>query len=311
MPQITIPDRLELMRTLVRIVDAGSLSAAARQLNTTQPTISRRLKTLEQNLGIKLLNRSTHQLRLTEVGERYYRGARELLEHWDKFDSEVTGTVREPEGTLRVIVPHAFGQDVLVEPLTEFMCRYPHLTVEWLLHDDRAMNDFIADGIDCAIQIGEITNTNMVAIKIAEVPRIIAAAPQLIENAGKLNHPSQLENQPWLALQTFYRQQLQLRNNKNQSQFNLNITPRFYTDSLYALRSAAVKGLGFCAGSQWLLEQDIKAGRLQRVLNNWCVDALPMYIVYPYARFYPAKLRLFVDEMRQQTPTIIKQITGR
>ncbi|MFM2483295.1 LysR family transcriptional regulator [Celerinatantimonas sp. YJH-8] len=305
----TVPDRVELMRTFVRIVEAGSLSAAARQLNTTQPTVSRRLKTLEQQLGIRLINRSTHQFRLTEVGERYYQGARELLEHWDRFDSELTGTLRDPEGTLRVIAPHAFGQEALVGPLADFMRRYPRLSVEWLLHDDRSIHDFIAENIDCAIQVGEVTDANMVAIKIAEVPRLLAAAPSVVAAAGPLNHPRQLENQPWLALQTFYRRQLQLKHCRSQAEFTLDLTPRFYTDSLYALRSAAIEGIGFCVGSQWLLKPDIHAGLLQQVCHEWQLKPLPVYILYPYARFYPAKLRLFVDEMRQQMPAMIHQLT--
>lgn len=306
----TVPDRVELMRTLVRIVEAGSLSAAARQLNTTQPTVSRRLQALEQQLGIRLINRTTHQFRLTEVGERYYHGARELLERWDQFDSELTGSVKEPEGTLRVIAPHAFGQDALVEPLAGFMRQYPRLNVEWLLHDDRAIHDFIAEDIDCAIQVGEVSDANMVAIKIAEVPRILVAAPEVVSAAGTIQHPRQLASQPWLALQTFYRRQLQLQHRKQAIPFTLNMTPRFFTDSLYALRSAAVNGVGFCVGSEWLLAQEVRAGRLQRVLSDWQIAPLPVYLIHPYARFYPAKLRLFVDEMRQQMPHIINRLTG-
>jgi DNA-binding transcriptional LysR family regulator len=99
------PDRLELLKTFVRIVESGSLSAAASQLNTTQPTISRRLKTLEHVFGVRLLHRSTHHLRLSEAGERCYAGAKQFLEQWSIFEADLTGIDREPEGLLRIIAP--------------------------------------------------------------------------------------------------------------------------------------------------------------------------------------------------------------
>lgn len=304
-----VPDRIELMKTFIRIVEAGSMSAAAKQMATTQPTISRRLQTLEQQLGLKLLHRSTHQFRLTEVGERYYAGAKELVERWDSFDSELTGAIKAPEGMLRVIAPHAFGQDALVAPLADFMRQYPDVSVQWLLHDDRAIKDFIASDIDCAIQVGDVSDENMVAIKLAEVPRILVASSALAADWGTLTHPRQLEQKPWLALQTFYRNELILSHQRGE-QYTLKLTPRFYTDSLYALCSAAVNGLGIGVGSEWLVAKDVRAGRLQQLLPGWQAPPLPVYIIYPYARFYPAKLRLFVEEMKRRMPHIITALTA-
>ena len=103
-------DRFELMETFVRIVDAGTLSAAAAQLGTTQPTVSRRLQALERSLGVRLLRRSTHSMTLTEDGQRCLERARELLASWHAFEADLRGAGDEPEGTLRVIAPHAFGQ---------------------------------------------------------------------------------------------------------------------------------------------------------------------------------------------------------
>ena len=110
-------DRMALMQTFVRIVEAGSLSAAAAQLGTTQPTVSRRLQALERSLGLPLLQRSTHRMKLTEDGERCFERAKELLANLEAFDADMRGTGDQPEGTLRVVVPHAFGQQQLVGPL--------------------------------------------------------------------------------------------------------------------------------------------------------------------------------------------------
>src|SRR4051794_29229864 len=110
-------DRIALMQTFVRIVEAGSLSAAAAQMGATQPTVSRRLQALERSLGVRLLRRSTHAMKLTDDGERCFERAKELLANWEAFEAELRGTGDEPEGSLRVIAPHAFGQQQLVEPL--------------------------------------------------------------------------------------------------------------------------------------------------------------------------------------------------
>lgn len=107
-------DRIDLLRTFIRIVDAGSLSAAATQLGTTQPTVSRRLQALERSLGLQLLNRSTHRMQLTGDGERCYGFARQVLESWGEMEAELLGARDDPRGTLRVQVPHAFGQNQLV-----------------------------------------------------------------------------------------------------------------------------------------------------------------------------------------------------
>ena len=148
------PDRLDLLATFVRIVEAGSLSAAAAQLGTTQPTVSRRLQALERSLGVRLLRRSTHTMSLTEDGERCLERARRLLSDWHEFESELKGAGEEPAGRLRIVVPHAFGQQHLVGPLADYLRRTPRVDVEWLLHDRRP--DFVAEGVDCAIQVGTV-----------------------------------------------------------------------------------------------------------------------------------------------------------
>jgi len=305
-----LTDRIELLKTFVRIVEAGSLSAAAMQMNTTQPTISRRLKTFEQSLGVRLLQRSTHMMRLTEDGERCFARAKELLANWASFESELRGDNEEPEGLLRVLAPHAFGQDVLVTPLADFLQRHKKISIEWLLHDDRAIADFIAAGIDCAIQVGEVRDPAMVAIKLAEVPRIVAASPALFAGTGLPTHASELTNLPWLALQTYYRNDITLTHTKTGETQRIPIQPRMSTDSLYALRSAAVTGLGICVGSAWLLSEEIARGRLIHLLPEWQAAPLPVYLVYPYARFYPAKLRRFVELMRESMPSIINELTS-
>jgi len=298
-------DRIELMQTFVRIVDAGSLSAAAAQMGMTQPTISRRLQALERSLGLRLLQRTTHTMRLTVDGERCYERARELLGNWAAFESDLRGAGDAPEGVLRVVVPHAFGQERLVGPLADYLKRYPRMNVEWLLHDDHSIQDYIAAGIDCAIQVGEVTDPGLVAIRLAEVPRIVVAAPEILNGGLAPGTARELAALPWLALRTFYRNEVSLKHLASGVVERVPIAPRFSTDSLYALRSAALLGLGACLGSAWVLADDLASGRLIHLTPEWQAPALPVSLVYPYARYYPARLRCFIDIMRQAMPGVL------
>jgi DNA-binding transcriptional LysR family regulator len=296
-------DRVTLMQTFVRIVEAGSLSAAAAQLGTTQPTISRRLQLLERSLGLPLLQRSTHAMKLTEDGSRCYERAKELLASIEAFDADLRGASDEPGGTLRVVVPHAFGQQKLVAPLAAYLGRYPRVSVEWLLHDRTP--SFIADGIDCAIHVGAVTDPSLVALRLSEVPRFVVAAPSVLGKGPRPAHPSDLAALPWLALRTFYRTEVALTHAATGERFELPIRPRMSTDSLYAIRSAALMGLGACVVSSWLLEDDLARKRLVHLAPGWRADPLPVYLIYPQARIYSARLRRFVEVMRDAVPSIL------
>lgn len=297
-------ERIELMLTFLRIVEAGSLSAAAVQLGTTQPTVSRRLQMLERTLGLRLLQRTTHTMRLTQDGERCYEGAKALLAGWARFESELKGAREEPEGVLRVIVPHAFGQERLIGPLSRYLQQHAGMAVEWLLHDDRAIQDYIAAGIDCAIQVGEVTDPGLVAIPLAQVPRIVVASPLLLNGQSIPQDVSELAELPWLALRTFYRNDVVLTHCETGKSKQFQIRPRFSTDSLYALRSAALQGVGVGIGSRWVMEAYLAQGQLIQLAPKWQAAALPVSLVYPYARFYPARLRRFIDIIRAEAPAI-------
>lgn len=287
------------MQTFVRIVEAGSLSAAAQQMGATQPTVSRRLQALERSLGVRLLQRSTHAMKLTEEGERCFARAKELLGNWDAFEADLRGSTEVAEGTLRVVVPHAIGQQQLVGPLAEYLRQYPRASVEWLLHDHTP--EFITGGIDCAIHVGTVDDPSVVAVKMAEIPRIVVAAPALVQGRALPQQPDDLADLPWLALRTFYRNDITLHHPQHASQ-RLMLQPRMATDSLFALRNAALLGVGVCVASAWAVEDDIAQGRLLQLLPDWRAAPLPMYLLYPYARFYPAKLRRFVEVIRAGLP---------
>lgn len=301
----TAPDRIELMQTFVRIVEAGSLSAAAAQMAMTQPTVSRRLQALEHSLGLRLLKRSTHAMKLTEEGERCFARAKELLGNWQAFEADLRGSIDVPEGSLRVVVPHAIGQQQLVGPLAEYLRRYPRVSVEWLLYDQTPT--FITGGIDCAIHIGRVDDPSVVAVKIAEVPRIVVAAPSVLADGKLPEHASELATLPWLALQTFYRHEVALIHAQGE-RCSFAIRPRMGTDNLYALRTAALLGLGVCIASAWAVQEDVAQGTLRHLTPQWHAAPLPVYLLYPYAQFYPAKLRRLIEVLRASLPAALQEV---
>ena len=292
-----------MLATFIRIVEAGSLSAAAIQLGTTQPTISRRLQALERSLGLRLVQRSTHGMKLTADGERCFSHAKTFVETWRTIEADIKGARSEPDGLLRVVVPHAFGQDHLIAPVVRYLERHRRVSVEWLLRDTRP--DFIAEGIDCAVMVGVVDDPSVVASRLAEVPRIVVGAPSLLNGAEPPAHPSALAGLPWMAFRTFYRDEVALSHRDTGERHSFPIRPRFSTDNLYALRNAAFAGLGAFIVSSWLVEEDIRQGRLLHLAPAWQAPVMAVSIVYPYARFYPARLRVFIDIMRTQVPHLI------
>ncbi|OZI45842.1 LysR family transcriptional regulator [Bordetella genomosp. 5] len=290
-------DRMMLIETFVRIVEAGSLSAAAQQLGSTQPTISRRLQSLERSLGVRLLQRSTHGMNLTEDGVRCYDRAKDLIASWQSFESTVRGANDEPVGTLRVVAPHAFGQRQFIKPLAEYLKRYPRMSVDWSLHDRSP--DFIADGIDCAIQVGLPPDPDVVALRLGEVPRIVVAAPELLAGRPVPCQPHEMGGLPWVALRMFYRDEVTLTHVASGDTVTFPIAPRLSTDGLYAARTAALLGVGAGIVSAWAVADELAEGRLVQLAPEWRAAPLAVHLVYPPARFYPARLRRFIEIMRE------------
>lgn len=293
-------DRVELMRTFIRIVESGSLSAAARQLETTQATVSRRLQSLEALLGAKLILRSTHAMKLTDDGERCYQHARQVVDAWLALEDELQLTDDRPVGTLRVSAPHAFGQEQLLAPLVSFLTEHPQLSVEWMLNDKTV--DFMSDNIDCAIRVGAEVDPATVSVLLAEVPRCTVASPALLARYPEITHPQMLSTLPWIAISTFYQHEVTLWHQTESITFSL--VPRLSTDSLYVAKNAALAGLGVAVVSSWTVEEDIAQGRLIELLPQWLAAPLPVHLVYPWARYYPIRLRKFLDLMREVMPKI-------
>jgi DNA-binding transcriptional LysR family regulator len=292
-------NHIALMGTFVRILQAGSLSAAAKQLSTTQPTISRQLRALENYLGLQLLNRSTHGMSLTEAGRRYYEHTRGLLQDLEAFESGLRGEATSPIGLLRVVVPTAFGQTWLVELANRYLEAFPLMRVEWQLTE--APVNFAEQAIDCVIRVGEPTDESAIARPLGEVRRVLAVAPALLDRHGKIEQPEDLPKLPWVALSTYYQSKLDIHDGHGNTR-EVAIVPRFVADHIFSTLTAARLGIGAVLISEWAVRADLANGTLIRILPSWSGTAVPVHLIYPRTKFYSAKLRRFVEVIEATVP---------
>lgn len=291
-------DRLELMKTFIRIVDSKNLSSAAVSLKTSQPTVSRRLKTLEKILGLKLIQRSTHEMQITEEGSRFYFHAKEIIDRWTLVEEEMTGAKTLPRGVLRVQVPQALGIGKFNNVLLKYLQDYEDVNVEWSLSDKTP--DFISENLDCAIKVGNIDDPSLIAIKIFELPRLIVASNKLIANPKKFTNPDDLKDLGWLAFKTHYLDSITLVHSKTNQKKILEIQPSFATDNLFALREVVLMGLGVAVLSKWVIEKDMATGEVVQLCKDWEAARLPVYLIYPQSKHKPAKLQKFIDLVKAQ-----------
>ena len=252
--------------------------------------------------GYKLILRTTHAMKLTDDGERCYRHARQVVDAWLALEDDLRIADDRPVGVLRVRAPHAFGQQQLLAPLVAFLQRHPQLSVEWMLNDNTV--DFLSDNIDCAIRVGAEVDPATVSVLLAEVPRCVVASPELLAKYPPLTSLEALSGLPWIAINTFYQHEVRLRHQASGQIVSTAITPCLSTDSLYVARNTALAGLGVAMVSSWTVVEDIAAGRLIELFPQWRPASLPVHLVYPWARYYPTRLRKFLDLMREIMPDL-------
>ncbi len=210
----------------------------------------------------------------------------------------MSGVKTTPTGVLRVQVPQALGIGKFNSVLEKYLHAYQRVDVEWILSDKAP--DFTTEQLDCAIKVGNIVDPSLVAMKIFELPRIVAASRDLVPHPKRILHPSDLKDSPWLSFKTHYTDQISLTHLKTHEEAKLKIRPRFCTDSLFALREVALLGFGVGVFSKWVIEKDLQEGRLVQLCKEWQAVGLPVYLIYPQSRLKPAKLHAFIELMKTQ-----------
>jgi DNA-binding transcriptional LysR family regulator len=289
-------DNLKRMTIFFHVVETRSFSAAAQKLGVARSAVSRHIALLEKSIGVRLLNRTTRSLSLTEAGETYYRSCARIVEEAEAATRRISQLQDEPTGNLKVAGPVSFGSQ-LAQLVAEFTQQYTALNVELLLDDE--IVDMVKEGIDVSVRIGWLHDSRLIARKLCDSPRFLCASPDYIERRGKPGSPGELGKHEWIIftlLPTPYRWTF-TRNKRHES---VQVKGRVKTNNAVAVRSFIMGGAGIAALSNFLVGDDIRSGRLIRLLPDYDCGSAGIYAVYQDRRYQQAKVRLFIDFMDQR-----------
>jgi DNA-binding transcriptional LysR family regulator len=284
------------------VVDTQSFSGAARQLGIARSAVSRHVSLLEKGIGARLLNRTTRRLSLTEAGRTYFESCARIVAEVQLASRRVGQLHDEPQGTLKVAAPISLGNRLIVSLVREFMQRHPAVNVELLL-DDQAI-DMVRDGIDVSIRIGWLQDSNLVARKLGDWPRILCASPDYLERSGHPESPSDLAGHEWIIF-TLLPSPYHWTFTRNKRQERIQVKGRFRTNNADAVHESLLAGAGIGAQVSFLVQDDIKAGRLVQLLPDYDCGCAGMYAVFQDRRYQEAKVRLFIDYISEQLTRLV------
>lgn len=287
-------DRIGDLGLFLRVLDLGSISAAARSLDLSVAVASQRLKRLEKQLGVRLLYRTTRRLHATPEGSALALHGRALVEDLEVLTTDLRQSSLEVAGTLRMTASASFGRQFLSPLLTEFLARHPRLRINMDL-DDR-LQDLVSAGYDLAIRIGALDDSNLVARRIATNHRVLCASPAYLEERGVPVSPTELTNHECLILSgSTGRQDVWRMSDADGRETRVRVSGRFECNYGEVLRDAAIAGLGIAMHSTWHVGEELRNGRLSIVLPEWRIPDSGIHAVMPQRRLVPLRVRAFAD----------------
>jgi DNA-binding transcriptional LysR family regulator len=287
-------DRIDAMKVFVSAVDEGSLAAAGRRLGRSPAAVSRAIAFLEAHVGAELLHRTTRSLKLSEAGERYAAACRRVLIDLEEADIIAAGERSAPRGTLTITAPIITGENVLRPVLDAFMNEYPTVSVRLHLID-RPVN-LIDEGIDVALRIAHLADSNFVSIRLGEVRRVIAASPRYLAQHPVIREPADLARHRIIAMTNFGVDSWSFPPPEGSSVPRaVQFTPRLVVNTVRAAIASAAEGHGVTRLFSYHIAEEITEGRLQILLGKDEYPPLPVHLLAPEGRFAAPKVRAFVD----------------
>ena len=290
-------DKLTSMRVFTRVAKTGSFSGAAEELGISRAMASKHIISLETLLGVRLFNRSTRRLSITEAGSTYLEHSRQILEDIEDAEHAITQLHSEPRGTLRIQALPYFGTYHLVPAIADYHKLYPNIRVELIL--TAGSIDLIEDRLDLAIQLGDLEDSNIVARPLAPSHYVICGSPDYLHEHGTPKYPEELHQHNCLCNWSMPP--------KRDWPFNINghlstirVSGSMRANVAGALRLAATEGLGLVLLPTYMAGKDLQSGRLQAVLTEFEAASLAIHAVYPHRKHLSAKVRTFVDFLSER-----------
>jgi len=294
-------DVLLAMSVFRRVAETENFSAAARELGMSQPSVSKHVAALEKYLNVKLLNRSTRQLSLTDAGKQYYDRCIHILDELLETESILRNQQSLPTGTLRINTPVTFGELCIMPHIWEFLAEYPDLNID-LIMDDHYV-DLVKGGVDLAIRVGPMTDSNLIARSIGDSPRVTVASPGYIATNGEPENLQGLKNHNCIVYT--------LLTTRNEWHFSgpdgkqsVGVSGRFSVNNPRSIRQAVLEGQGIAVTPLWLIGDYIKKGQVKVILKKYTPTSLEISAVYPERRFVPVKVSYFIDYIRTKLNVI-------
>lgn len=285
-------DRFQEMQVFAAVAQAQGFSSAARHLGMSAASVTRAVAALEKRIGTQLLTRTTRSVHLSEAGQRYLEDCRRILGEVQEAEDSAAGSHAQPRGQLTVTAPVLFG-DLFVTPImASYLTRFPEVSINALLVD--RIVSMVEEGVDVAVRIGELADSNQHAIRVGEVRRVICASPSFLQTNGRPAHPQDLTQVPVIATSATGQQRnwpfLDAGN-----ALSVRLEPRLMVTANQAAISAACLGLGLTRVLSYQVANQVEAGELEVVLTEFELPPLPIHVVYQGGRKAPARIRAFVD----------------
>ena len=292
---------IKRMTIFVKVVETGSFSGAARCLGIARSAISRHISALEDKYQARLLNRTTRQLSLTDVGRIYYESCVKILAEAEAVTQRIQQSHEKPKGTLKIAGPTSFGLQ-LTKLVSEFRKQHSALAIELRLDDQ--IVDMVKEGIDVSIRIGWLEDSRLIARRICDAPRILCASPAYLDLHGRPQKPSDLTKHSCIIF-TLLPTPHQWMFSYGRNHETIYIHSQFLTNSAIAVHGLVLNGAGIAPLSRFLVSEDIHTGRLEQLLSEYDCGSAGIYAVYQDRRYKQAKVRLFIDFIKEQLPYLV------
>jgi DNA-binding transcriptional LysR family regulator len=289
-------DRFDTLLAFVRVVEAGSFTKAAQTLHMSKTTVSQLVQQLEARLQVKLLHRTTRQVKVTAEGAAYYERVARVLGDLQDADDVLAGDLAAPRGRLRIDVPSPFARLILMPALPAFHQRYPEIQVIMGVSDRNV--DVIGENVDCVIRGGGITVPSLVARHVADLQLGAYASPDYLRAHGTPAHPLELEEEPHRIvgyLRSSSGDIAQMRMQRGEEEVALRGRYIVATDDGNAYIAAGVAGMGVLWAPRYMAQPHVKKGELTPLFEEWQLAPMPLYLAYPHNRHVSARLRVFID----------------
>ncbi len=290
-------DRLTSMKVFAAVVRLGSFAAAAEELDISNAMCSKFIRNLEESLGARLLNRTTRQHSLTEVGSAYHKKIIDILTEVEEAEQCVSDLQNNPAGILRIMSPPSFGSFHIARAIKDYKKQYPDVAIELNLSDD--FENLVDKGMDLAFKIGELEDTSAVALKLSSSRLIVCASPEYLEESGTPQSPDDLDEHVCLGMMNHQVFSPDWTFNINGKEKIIDINSNYLKSNIAdSLRVAAINGSGLIQLPSYMIGLDIQSGKLKPVLEKFEPKPTPINLIYAHRKHMSVKIRSFVEYMQ-------------